>query len=163
MLEAVFLIARIPAWSPNLTQREIRAPKIFITDPGLACHLRELGDSGVTNPELVAASDGPVIEGFVAMELLRQTAWSDIHIRLSHYRDRDSTEVDLIVEGRGRICAIEVKAGNGSDKSAVRNLARLRDHLGERFAAGVVMHTGGSASQLGDRLYGLPISALWEL
>ncbi|MGH3847280.1 MAG: ATP-binding protein, partial [Pseudonocardiaceae bacterium] len=40
VLEAVFLSVRLPAWSPNLSQREIRAPKILLTDPGLAAHLR---------------------------------------------------------------------------------------------------------------------------
>ncbi|MDQ2709222.1 MAG: hypothetical protein M3Z25_17015 [Actinomycetota bacterium] len=41
--------------------------------------------------------------------------------------------------------------------------AALRDRIGERFSAGVVLHTGPQASRLGDRLYSLPISALWVL
>lgn len=36
VLEAVFLMRRIPAWSPKLAQREIRVPKIVLTDPELA-------------------------------------------------------------------------------------------------------------------------------
>lgn len=163
VLEAVFLIARLPAWSSNLAQREIRAPKVFVTDPGLAGHLRDFDIELALRPELSKGSDGPVVEGFVAMELVRQAAWSELRPRLSHYRDRDSTEIDLIVEARGRVAAVEVKAGTGSDRSALRSLAKLRDRIGERFSAGVVLHTGPSASQLGDRLYSLPISAMWEL
>lgn len=84
VLEAVFLIARVPAWSPNLTQRKIRAPTVFITDPGLASHLRDLDIGPALRPELAAGSDGPVIEGFVAMEVdlascctpgRRRTSW----------------------------------------------------------------------------------------
>ncbi|MDQ2881223.1 MAG: hypothetical protein M3Y48_08265 [Actinomycetota bacterium] len=45
----------------------------------------------------------------------------------------------------------------------MRNLTRLRDRLGDRFAAGVVVHTGAPAGPLGDRLFALPIAAPGEL
>ncbi|MGH3751640.1 MAG: hypothetical protein ACRDRP_02915 [Pseudonocardiaceae bacterium] len=38
---------------------------------------------------------------------------------MSHYRDRDSLEVDLIVEARGRVAAVEVRAGAVADPTAV--------------------------------------------
>jgi uncharacterized protein len=163
VLEATFLSVRLPAWSPNLSQREIRAPKILLTDPGLAAHLRQVDLATLARPERAAGVDGPIIEGFVLAELLRQAAWSDRRPQVSHYRDRDSIEVDAIVEARGRVAAVEVKAGGGSDRAAARHLIRLRDRLGDRFAAGVVLHTGPRGSRLGDRLYSLPISVLWEL
>jgi len=163
VLEAVFLSVRLPAWSPNLSQREIRAPKILLTDPGLAAHLRQVDVDTLVRPELAAGADGPIIEGFVVAELLRQAEWSERRPQLSHYRDRDSTEVDLVIEARGRVAAVEVKAGAAADPAALRNLGRLRDRLGHRFAAGVVLHTGARGSRLGDRLHALPIAALWEL
>lgn len=163
VLEAVFLTVRIPAWAANLNQREIRAPKVYVTDPGLAAHLRTVDIDTLVRPELAAGADGPIIEGFVAAELVRQAVWSWQRPTLSHYRDRQSTDVDLIVEGRGRIAAVEVKAGAGADAAAARGLIRLRDRLGDRFAGGVVLHTGPRGAMLGDRLHSLPISALWEL
>ncbi|MGI9001251.1 MAG: ATP-binding protein [Pseudonocardia sp.] len=163
VLEAVFLTVRLPAWSPNLSQREVRAPKILLTDPGLAAHLRQVDVDTLVRPERAAGADGPIIEGFVTAELLRQTEWADRRRQLHHYRDRDSTEVDLVLEGGGRVAAVEIKAGGGADGSAVRTLRHLRDRLGDRFAAGVVLHTGPHGRRLGDRLHSLPISAVWEL
>ncbi len=61
------------------------------------------------------------------------------------------------------MAAIEVKAGGAADSSAVRNLSLLRDRLGDRFSAGVVLHAGPRGAVLGDRLYSLPLAALWEL
>ena len=71
-------------------------------------------------------------------------------------------EVDLIAElGGRRIVAIEVKASAAPDTSDARHLAWLRDALGPRFCAGVVLHTGPRAFPLGDRLTAVPICTLW--
>jgi predicted AAA+ superfamily ATPase len=162
VLDAVLLTVRLPAWAPNLSQREIRAPKIFVADPGLAAHLRGADVDMLARPERAAGLDGPLIEGLVLAELLRQSGWSGRRVLLSHYRDRNRREIDLIVESRGQIAAVEVKAGSTADRAAVRNLTMLRDRLGDRFAAGAVPHTGPRATQLGDRLFSLPIAVLWD-
>lgn len=53
------------------------------------------------------------------------------------------------------------EAGPGAAPAAVRNLVSLRDRLGPRFVAGVVLHSGPEGAQLSDRIISLPISALW--
>lgn len=162
VLEAVFLTVRIPAWSPNLSQREIRAPKMFLTDPGLAAALRRADVDALMLPEVARGADGPIIEGFVLAELLRQSAVAADPPFLYHYRDRDGIEIDLVVESPdGRIAAVEVKAGAGVPASAVRNLVSVRDRLGSGFVAGVVLHSGPRATVLGDRIAGMPLAALW--
>ena len=37
--ETVFLVQRLPVWSPTLGQRLVKAPKVHLADTGLACHL----------------------------------------------------------------------------------------------------------------------------
>ena len=39
LLETVFLVHRLPAWSRNLGQRLVKAPKLHLADAGLSCHL----------------------------------------------------------------------------------------------------------------------------
>lgn len=162
VLEAVFLIVRVPAWAANLSQRESRAPKVYLTDPGLAAHLRRADVDALVRPEIARGADGPIIEGFVLTELLRQTASMSDPPDLAHYRDRHGVEVDIVVEHPGGpVIALEVKAGAGASAAAVRPLATLRDRLGDRFAAGVVLHTGAESQHLGDRVFSLPVSHLW--
>ena len=48
---------------------------------------------------------------------------------------------------------------HGSD---ARHLAWLRDRMGKRFVAGVVLHTGPRVYTLGDRLVAAAISTLWS-
>ncbi len=71
-------------------------------------------------------------------------------------------EVDFLFEiGAGRVIGVEVKATSAPDSSAARHLSWLRDELGERFVAGIVLHTGPRTFSLGDRLTAAPISTLW--
>lgn len=161
-LEALFLIVRIPAWAANLSQREIRAPKVYVTDPGLAGYLRRAEVATLLLPEFARGVDGPIIEGFVLTELLRQASSAPDPPELAHYRNRDAEEIDIIVESPdGRVAAVEVKAGPGAAPAAVRNLVSLRDRLGTRFVIGVVLHSGREGARLCDRIISLPISALW--
>ncbi len=163
VLEAVFLIRRIPAWSPNLAQREVRAPKIVVTDPGLAAALRGVDVDALARPEVAQGADGAVLEGFVLTELIRQLSWSAHRARLLHYRGRQLAEIDAVIEtADGRVAGIEVKAGADIGRRDVRHLAKRRDRLGSRWLAGVVLHTGPTPLPLGDRLLAVPISALWE-
>lgn len=161
-LEAVFLIRRIPAWTAGLGGREVKAPKVVLTDPGLAAHLRGMDLDTLATPELARGADGPILEGFVITELLRQASWSTRRPTLLHYRGHDRSEVDLIVEDRrGAVVGIEVKAARDVAHRDIQALAGLRDRLGDRFTAGLVLHCGPESLRLGDRLHALPLHTLW--
>lgn len=158
MLETIYLVRRISAWRPGLGAREIQTPKIYVVDSGLLLYLlganedRLVGDAQVT---------GKVLENFVAMEVIKHAEWSDIAPSVHHYRQgRD--EVDLVLENRaGEIAAIEVKAKVSLSKKDWRVLEKLRDKRGEGFKCGVIIHTGHQTVPLGDRLFAVPLSALW--
>lgn len=116
----------------------------------------------LARPEIAQGADGAVLEGFVVAELIRQLGWSRTRTRMLHYRDRQLAEVDVIVEAPdGRVAGIEVKSGADVGHRDVRHLAKLRDRLGDRFMAGVVLNTGPTALSLGERLMAAPISVLW--
>ena len=82
--------------------------------------------------------------------------------RLFHYRDRDGREVDLVLERRdGSVIGVEVKTAASVDGRDFRGLRHLRDRLGERFKAGVVIYTGETTVPFEDRLAAVPLSGLW--
>jgi uncharacterized protein len=41
-------------------------------------------------------------------------------------------------------------------------LRQLRDRLGERFHAGVLIYTGQLSARVDDRISVLPVDALWQ-
>ena len=64
--------------------------------------------------------------------------------------------------GGGDVVAFEVKASSSPTKQDARHLMWVRDHLGDRFTRGAVLHTGIRTYELGDRITALPICALWS-
>lgn len=161
LLQTLYLIDRLPAWSTNLSKRVVDRPRVFFLDTGLAARLTNLAAKGAgidTNPDAA----GRLIETFVIGELRRQLGWSNETPRMHHFRDRDGAEVDLILETPdGRIAAIEVKAGATVRTKDTRWLSHLRDHLGKRFVGGLILHAGQQAAPLGARLAAAPIDTLW--
>lgn len=159
-LEMVFAVRRVPAWSTNVTGRITKTPKMFITDSGLATHLSGTtlaGLRGTNSPAL-----GGLVETFVLTELLKHQNTTDQRFDVYHYRARDGREVDFICEGPdGRICAIEVKATATPKSDHAVHLRWLRDKLGDRFVAGLVLHLGTRSVSYGDRIYAAPVSTLW--
>lgn len=163
LLHDVGLVASLPPWTPNLAKREVGRPKTIVVDSGLATRLCRLSAGQLRRFEYGEAL-GALLEAFVAAELLKQRTWSEEEFELFHYRDRDGLEVDLVIEFYdGRVLAIEVKASTSFRGAQFAGLKTLRDLLGDRFVAGIVLNTGQSGYRFSDRLFGLPISSLWEL
>jgi len=160
LLQEVFLIKRIPAWSRNVSTRAIGTPKVAFVDSGIAANLLDTDAHGLRRPD---SWFGPLLEGFVLMELARQGTWSRLRIELSHYRTKDKVEVDAVLEDRnGRVVGMEVKAASTVRVEDFNGLRHLAARLGDDFVVGVVFYTGAQTLSFGPRLRAIPISALWE-
>ncbi|MEU4829287.1 ATP-binding protein [Streptosporangium sp. NPDC023615] len=161
LLEEVFLIKRIPAWSRNLGGRAIGTSKTAFVDSGIAANLLAADARSLVRPEGVF---GPLLEGFVLMELARQLTWSDERVELFHYRTKDKVEVDAVLENRrGLVVGIEVKASSTVRPDDFKGLRHLAARLGDDFAVGIVLYTGTRTLPFGDRMRAMPVSALWEV
>lgn len=163
LLEALYLVKLVPAWSSGATTRAKRRPKVVIADSGLGADLCGVGDNAFDlTADGVAA--GALFETFVLGELLKQVTWSDRTVDVLHYRDRDGREVDAIIEDRrsGQIAGVEIKLTATPRTQHARHLAMLRDRLKSRFSVGIVLHTGDQVLSMGDRLWAVPVAAIWR-
>jgi uncharacterized protein len=160
LLELVFFIKQVPAWSRNLTTRAVSTPKVVMVDSGIAANL--CGFDGAALAEF-GSTLGPLLEGFVVAELHRQLTWSDQDVELYHYRTKDKVEVDVVLENRRRkVVAIEVKAATTVRAEDFSGLRHLADRLGDDLIVGLVLYTGEDTLPFGPRFRAMPISALWE-
>ena len=108
LLELIFVIKRIPAWSSNLTTRAISTSKLIVTDSGLGGRLIGMSEERAKDP---VAPVGPLLENFAIGEVARQLTWAEEPVQLFHYRDRDQVEVDMVLEhAAGSVVGVEVKA-----------------------------------------------------
>jgi predicted AAA+ superfamily ATPase len=161
LLETLYLVQRIPAWSTNLSKRVVSRPKAAILDSGLAARLVNVTAETVA-PGMSGNHAGHLLEGFVAGELRRQLGWSRERVRISHYRDRTGAEVDFILEtDDGRVAGIEVKASATVTASDTRWLGGLAERLGPRFVGGLVLYSGGVPVPFGERVTAVPLDVLW--
>ncbi|MGA2758017.1 MAG: ATP-binding protein [Solirubrobacteraceae bacterium] len=161
LLAQLFLLHRLRPWSANLGARQVKTPKLLLTDTGLAAALVGVDAARYSAPDQGALAGG-LFETFVVMELIKQASWSTTPVELFFYRDSDKREVDLVVESAsGDVVAIEAKAAAATTASDVRGLRVLRDKLGERFKTGVVVYSGEHTLPIEDRIWAIPISGLW--
>lgn len=159
LLEATYLFWRLPAWSGNLGKRLLAHPKIVLTDCGVAAALQGIDASRLAADEHLA---GPIVETFVAAELLKLSSWSQVRPSLYHFRSVAGDEVDLLLERRdGSVVGIEVKAGANVDDRDFRGLRVLAAGLGKKFRRGLVLYTGPHVLGFGPDLFAMPIGALW--
>lgn len=161
LLESLLVAEAVPAWRSNRLRRLVHQPKRYLIDPALIAAALRIEVTGVMRDgELL----GRVLDTFVAAQLRPELATATSRPRLHHLRtEQGRHEIDLIAELAGeRLIGIEVKAGSAMSVDDARHLAWLRDEMGERFVAGVVLHTGGRIYGLGERIVAAPIATLWS-
>lgn len=158
ILEKMFLVRRLPAWSGNELNRLIKAPKLHFLDAGLQASLVRL------TPEramLDRTRFGATLETWVFGELLKTLALGQESWFLFHYRDKDQMEVDFVLESpRGEIVGIEVKASATVGPADFKGLRRLAALCPKRFKAGAVLYDGEHVLPFGDGLHAVPLSRL---
>jgi len=159
LLELLHLIVTVRAWTPGIAGRAVRAPRIFIEDTALLAHLLDVDAARIAADPAVT---GRAYETFVAMELARLLPHTAVAPTMHHWRSAHGEEVDVVLENRGgRVIAIEIKAGATIGRGDMRWLARFRSLAGERFVAGLVLCTTRRTTPLGNRIWAVPIEALW--
>jgi len=160
LLEQVYLIHWLPAWSNNLTSRATRTPKMHFVDTGVAARLINRSPRSLAQPG--ASEAGSLFESFVVGEFVKQSAFAESDVQMFHYRDRDGGEVDCVLETPDRrMVGIEVKLSMSVNEADFRHLRAMRDRQGGQFVCGVLVYCGQHTLPFGDRLLALPASSLW--
>ncbi len=160
LLERVFLLEELRPWHTNRISRLIKTPKLHLGDSGLACVLLGLDAEALAKDRTEL---GPLLETFVFQELRRQASWHEKDIRFYHFRDKDNYEVDIVLErGAHEVAGVEVKASATVTPADFRGLRKFKDIVKNRFVSGVVLYDGETCASFGDKMYAVPLRALWE-
>ncbi len=162
LLERLFLIRLLPAWHSNRSKRLVKTPKLHFVDSGLAATLGEL-EAGSWNEE--RPRFGHLLESFVLQQLIAMADCMARPPRFYHYRDRDKTEVDIVIESGRKIWGVEVKAAASVNRDDAKGLRKLAEIAGDAFQGGIVFYDGEAILPLYREagILAVPISKLWEL
>ena len=163
LLENLYILDLVPAWplTTNRLKALIKAPKRYLVDTALAATA-----ASVTADVLLNDADllGRFFDAFATAQLRPELALMDPRPRTYHLRTQGGRqEVDLVFDlGRGQAIGLEFKAASVVDKTDARHLFTMRDDLGDRFIAGAVLHSGPGMFELDDRVYAVPLCAIWS-
>ena len=139
VLEASFIIFRLPCYYENFGKRMVKSQKLYFSEPGLAAWLL-----GISSPEQVARDPlfGGLFENMVVTEALKQRLNSGEMPELYFLRDSQGLEADLIFRAsHDRLVPIEIKGGSTWNKDFCKNLLKLRK-LSPKFGNGYVIYSG---------------------
>ena len=145
LMEASYMLVRVPAYSVNRTKRLVKSPKLYWSDTGLAMHI---GGTQV--------ADGPHLENLVLGDLL---AWRDARpgrAEILYWRTARGEEVDFVLEIGDRLVPIEVKATSRPSLRDAANIRLFRAEYGNVARTGLLLHTGEQIEWLAPDVLAVP-------
>jgi len=156
LLEASFLIRRLPPFLKNRSSRLIKSPKLYVVDSGLGAHL-----AGVT--EITTGADGlmrgALFETYAAQNL---AALLEAHLpdaQLTYWHEQGRYEVDFVIESGVNVVAIEVKAATRWSEADLAGLRAFVDRTPACVAA-VLAYNGREAVKLDGKFWAIPLGHL---
>lgn len=163
LLEAVFLMQRLPAWGTTLGSRVARHPKIHLADSGVTAWLLNLTPEKIAQGDPAVLSEyGHLLETFAVGEILKQVSWWDAPVATGYFRTGGGDEVDLVLErDDGQVIAFEIKAGSQIRGEDLRGLRALGNRLGRRLEAAIILYTGAYPYMHEGGIAVLPLDKLW--
>jgi uncharacterized protein len=127
VLEATYVVFRLPPYHTNFGKRLVKAPKLYFHDTGLAAWLLGLRDTSALHFHPMR---GALFENLCITEFIKHTRHSGAAGTPYFWRDNIGNEVDLLIENAGVLQPVEFKSG------ATFQLAWLKSlHTWQRHAA----------------------------
>lgn len=145
LLETSFQMRRIEPFAGNRTRRLVKSPKLYWNDTGLVRHI-----SGESSPR------GAHLENLVLTDLL---AWKDARLpspQILSWRTYAGEEVDFVIESRGELVAVEVKATERPRPGDWATLREFRDRYDGEVRGCLLLHGGNTTEWVSDRILSVP-------
>jgi predicted AAA+ superfamily ATPase len=156
LLEASFVVTKLPPYLKNRSTRLVKSPKLYFTDSGLAAYM-----AGVTTIE--AGSDdtmrGALYETYVAQNIAGLLEAHLPDASLTFWNEQSRHEVDFVIEFGQKVIAIEVKAATRWSHNDLRSLQAFLARTPNCVAA-ILAYNGQQPVKLDERLYAIPMGML---
>jgi len=143
VLEASYLVMRLPPYFQNFGKRLIKSPKLYFLDVGLMAWLLGIRDETTIATH---AARGVLFETWVVSELIKQRYNAGQPADLYFWRDSAGHEIDLIFETSTGLQAIEIKSGSTYASDWTDGLKQWQKIIGDTAAPKSILIYGGNDS-----------------
>lgn len=147
ILEASYIILRLPPFHENYGKRLIKAPKLYFVEPGLACYLLGIETSAQLERDPLF---GNLFENMVVIEAVKSRLHRGKDPSLYFFRDNNGMEVDLVLDRRPAPLPIEIKASMTYHSDFLKNARRFLELSGST-SYGCLIYSG-DIETTGDRI-----------
>ena len=153
VLEKSDIIFYLRPYSNNLLKRTITTPKMYFFDTGLVAYLTRY-----SSPEILAngAINGAILENYVVAEIRKTYMNCGKECLMWYYRDKDSNEIDLVIESDGELHPLEVKRSINPGTELIRAF-RVLDNSSVPRGVGAIMCMRPELSAIDSRHLIIPI------
>lgn len=123
VLEASYIIFKLPSYFENFGKRLLKSPKIYFTEVGLAAYLLGIKDvSQVARDPLL----GGLFENMVVLEALKSRYNTGKESELYFFRDTRGMEIDLLLNENRQLIPMEIKAARTWNKDFISDIEKFR-------------------------------------
>jgi uncharacterized protein len=138
ILEASYIIKRLPPYFENIGKRLVKTPKLYFVEVGLASYLL-----GLKTIEQVRTHPlrGALFENLIVMDLIKHQENQALDPELYFYRDQNKVEVDVIYRRGNELIPIEIKSSDTFHQSFADNIKKFQSYA-DRSGIGVIIYGG---------------------
>ncbi len=142
VLEASYIVYRLPPYYENFGKRLIKSPKLYFIDTGLAAWLL-----GIENVKQLSRDPlrGALFENLIIIEALKSHLNLGKDPRIFFFRDSHGNEVDLIIQFARQLKPYEIKSSQTWHDSFLKGLFYFNQLVGERGEKGCIIYAGNSS------------------
>ncbi len=157
ILVASGIVFLLQPFMANLSNRIIKAPKLFFMDTGLAAYLCKWPNAEMLES---CAMSGAFMETYVVSEIIKNFYAHNKNPKeyLFYYRDTDQKEIDLLYVDAGNIFPIEIKKGLAPTKPT-KNFDILRKY-NLNIKPGLVIDNCERIRPINEKAWSVPIYLL---
>ena len=156
ILVASHQVFLLPPYHANISKRQIKTPKLYFWDTGLASYLAGWRDAEAA---FEGAMAGALFENYVLMEILKSYFHRGQEPAIYFWRTKDGREIDFLLEERGKLYPIEVKLTMRPGKELKRGFHALKKKA-QNLGTGAVICLVEEFFPLEKELFAIPVQAL---
>ncbi|MDR1702338.1 MAG: ATP-binding protein [Sporomusaceae bacterium] len=106
ILERLGIIFYLHPYANNMLKRMVTKPKLYFYDCGLVVYLTKWSSSDTL---MKGAMSGAILENFAVSEISKSYQNYGWEAFMYYYRDKDTKEIDLLLEDSGKLYPMEIK------------------------------------------------------
>ena len=156
ILEASFQVYLLRPYFRNIGKRQIKTPKLYFLDTGLACYLTGWHSAGVASQGAMA---GSLLENYVISEIIKSYWHQGQEASVWFWRTKEGHEVDLIIEEAGRLFPVEIKMSMTPDMNMAKGIKQLKK-LSDNVDKGAIVCLSESEYPLNREISIVPVSCI---